>query len=75
MRFHSNKKVVLKGHESQIRHHKAIKVTGKRKQRFVQGSYKGIPVFFAARKQKNKKGVEKVVYLVTSENFGPDKTL
>jgi len=75
MRFNSNKVVVIGNKIAQIRKQGIIKESGSRKQRAVRGHYKGIPVYFVACKQTDKKGKAKIVYLVTSEKQSPKKTI
>lgn len=75
MRFHSNKKVIINGEEEQIRKHDGIKMSSKKKGRVVNGFFKGIAVFLVAFKRIDKKGKEKFVYLVTSENESPKKLI
>jgi Transposase DDE domain len=75
MRFHSNKKVVINGKEEQVRNHKGIKMSSKKKGRVVNGYYKGISVFIVAFKRIDKNGKEKFVYLITSEKASPKKMI
>lgn len=75
MRFHSNKKVVIKEKVAQIRKHEHIKISSNKQGRVVKAFYKGEPVFIVAFKRKEKKGNIKVIYLVTSEKEAPKKTI
>lgn len=71
MRFHSNKKIVINGKESQVRNHERIKISSKRKARVVKAYYKCEPVLIVAFKRTDKKGKTKIIYLVTSERDTP----
>ena len=73
MRFHANRRVIINGYEEQIRYHNGIKISGKRKQRFTIGYYKGVMVFFAARRCMCLNGKEKTVYLVTNEGVSANE--
>lgn len=75
MRFHSNKKVVINGQIAQIRKHKRIKISSKRIGRVVKGCYKSEAVFIVAFKRQEKRGGEKIVYLVTSDRVAPKKLI
>jgi len=75
MRFHSNKKVIINGKEAQMRNHKLIKISSKKRGRVVKGYYKGEEAFFVAFRREEKNGKIKIVYLVTSEKETPKKTI
>lgn len=75
MRFHSNKKVIIRGQESQLRKHEYIKISSNRRCRAVKCYYKTEEVFVVAFKRKDKKDRIKIIYLVTSERDNPRRTI